>query len=64
MELAQDVNFDKLARYTPSYVGRDFKDLCFEAEKLAGKRVIHEIKNNSGITVGFLFFSYIIEFSR
>ena len=47
MKLSQNVDFDKLARYTPSYVGRDFKDLCSEAKKLAGKRVSQELAQNS-----------------
>ena len=36
-----NINYAKLARLTPSYVGRDFQDLCNEAEEMALKRIIN-----------------------
>ena len=41
LELSPDVDFNQLARFTPSYVGRDFQDLCNEAEEMALERTIN-----------------------
>ena len=43
--LSLDNDFDSavLARLTPSFVGRDFKDLCREAAKVARKTVIEDL---------------------
>ena len=41
VKLANDIDFAKLARFTPSYVGRDFQDLCNEAEEKALERMIN-----------------------
>ncbi len=43
LNLDENVNTSVLARNTPSYVGRDFEDLCTEAEKMALKRVIDSL---------------------
>lgn len=41
LKLGPDVDFKQLARFTPSYVGRDFQDLCNEAEEMALERTIN-----------------------